>query len=421
MKQVKTPPRGMREFSANQVELRNYIQQTILKTYAQFGFRQIETPCVETLSLLSSGQGGDNEKLLFKILKRGEKLANSDRDNLADLGLRFDLTVPLSRYYANNIGQLPKVNKFIQIGNVWRAERPQNGRYRQFTQCDIDIVGEGSVLAELELIAATTTTLKQFGLSNFNLKINDRRLLTAIVDYCGFKKGSAGQVLITLDKLDKIGVSGIQQELLDSEFKSEAIDKLLALVKKFEGASFQDFIAYNEQVQFVDAQVLADLKFTVDTAKAQSNGDLNISFDLSLVRGMGYYTGQIFEIQVPEYPWSIAGGGRYDEMIGKLTGGKQEIPACGFSIGFERLVLILEDRKFNVPSNQERIVLLGDNNPVGITALLNEAKTLRDAGNHVLVDYRAKKMGKQLDDYKAQGFTQFAVVRENEALHLKSL
>ncbi len=421
MKVVKTPPRGMREFSATDVALRNYIKQTILKNYAQFGFSQIETPCVENLSLLTSGQGGDNEKLLFKILKRGEKLENSDRDNLADLGLRFDLTVPLCRYYANNMGQLPKVNKFIQIGNVWRAERPQNGRYRQFTQCDIDIVGEGSILSELELIAATTSTLKQFGLSNFTLKINDRRLLTAIVDYCGFGKDNASAVLIILDKLDKIGVTGIQEELLAGGFESESISSLLSLVKQFEGASFDDFVIYNQEVNFVDPTILEDLQFTINTSQEQAAGDLNITFDLSLVRGMGYYTGQIFEVQVPDYPWSIAGGGRYDNMIGTLLGGKQDIPACGFSIGFERLVLILEDQNFKVPTQQERIVLLSDKSKESITTLLGHAKKLRADGAHVLVDYKGKKVGKQLDDYKNQGFTQFAIVRGQEDLVLKNL
>ena len=411
----------MREFPPATKAIRNYIQNLILEQYQTFGFQQIETPCVENLDLLTSGQGGDNEKLIFKIQKRGEKFQKAIQNKLetADLGLRFDLTVPLARFYANNMGQLPKVNKFIQIGNVWRAERPQKGRYRQFTQCDIDVIGDPTYLAELELIAATTTTLKQFGLKDFTVKINDRRLLVAIANYCGFTDEQASEVFIILDKLDKIGLDGIKTELEQSELDSKNCATFIEIVSSFLDSSFHEFIASNSEKQIVPEEILSDLQFVMQAA-AQNSNDVRIDFDLSLVRGMGYYTGMIFEVKVGGYPWSIAGGGRYDKMIGRLLGGKQEVPACGFSIGFERLVLILEAEEFSIPNATNRIVLLGDKKPDSIKAMSTEATRLRSEGNSVILDYKAKKMGKQLDEYKAMGYSQFGIISPGTALELRS-
>ncbi|MCG8476962.1 MAG: histidine--tRNA ligase [Cytophagales bacterium] len=416
-----TPPKGMREFTAEQVELRKYVYNTILQTYAKFGFREIETPCIENINLLSSGEGGENEKLMFKILKRGDKLKHGAAEDLADLGLRFDLTVPLSRFYANNHGKLPKISKFIQIGNVWRAERPQKGRYRQLTQCDIDMIGESSVLAELELINATTTTLNQFGLSDFTLKINDRRLLQSVVQYCGFAEQDASKVFIILDKLDKIGISGVQEELLKTGYEQQHVDKLIDLLASFENKSFEEFAAENEQKGFVEKEILEDLIFVMNEARSQSSGDLRIEFDLSLVRGMGYYTGLIFEIKTPNYSWSIAGGGRYDKMVGKLMKGKPSVPACGFSIGFERIVLILEEQGFQVPAQAEKILLIGDKNKEGMSRLLTEANKFRAEGKLVTTDKKWKNVSKQIDSYKAQGFTSFAILREDQPVELKEI
>ncbi|NQX77152.1 histidine--tRNA ligase [Gilvibacter sp.] len=421
MKILKTPPQGMREFTADQKAIRNYIQNVILEHYQVFGFNQIETPCVENIALLSSGQGGENEKLIFKILKRGEKLAKSTMDDLADLGLRFDLTVPLARFYANNMGQLPKVNKFIQIGNVWRAERPQKGRYRQFTQCDIDVIGDPTYLAELELISATTSTLKQFGLESFEVKINDRRLLMAIANYCGFDEDEAGEVFIILDKLDKIGLKGITQEFAASDLDQVKLDKFLRVVTSFLEHSFEEFIEANAQQNIVPEEIMNDLKFVIDTVKADSGADLDVGFDLSLVRGMGYYTGMIFEVKVKGYSWSIAGGGRYDKMIGRFLGGKQQVPACGFSIGFERLALILDEQGFEIPDTRKRIALLGAKDPESIKMMRAHASKLREEGNAVVLDYKAKNMGKQLDDFKAAGYSAFAFVNPGEELELRDL
>lgn len=408
----KTPPQGMREFLPANKAIRNYIQGIILEQYQSFGFQQIETPCVEDIAQLTSGQGGENEKLIFKIQKRGDKLTKALENNLelADLGLRFDLTVPLARFYANNMGQLPKVNKFIQIGNVWRAERPQKGRYRQFTQCDIDVIGDPTVLAELELISATTTTLKQFGLSGFEVKLNDRRLLMAIAAYCGFDQEQASEVFIILDKLDKIGLDGIQKELSETDLDTESATTFLEIVNSFVDSNFEEFVTSDKAKEIVPTEVLEDLKFVIETVNTSTNTDVKVDFDLSLVRGMGYYTGMIFEVKVAGYPWSIAGGGRYDKMIGRMLGGKQDVPACGFSIGFERLALILENENFEIPNTRNQIVLLGDQSAAAIRAMSEKANELRAEGNIVITDYKAKKLGKQLDEYKAMGYDQFAII-----------
>ena len=402
----------MREFLPANKAIRNYIQGIILEQYQSFGFQQIETPCVEDIAQLTSGQGGENEKLIFKIQKRGDKLTKALENNLelADLGLRFDLTVPLARFYANNMGQLPKVNKFIQIGNVWRAERPQKGRYRQFTQCDIDVIGDPTVLAELELISATTTTLKQFGLSGFEVKLNDRRLLMAIAAYCGFDQEQASEVFIILDKLDKIGLDGIQKELSETDLDTESATTFLEIVNSFVDSNFEEFVTSDKAKEIVPTEVLEDLKFVIETVNTSTNTDVKVDFDLSLVRGMGYYTGMIFEVKVAGYPWSIAGGGRYDKMIGRMLGGKQDVPACGFSIGFERLALILENENFEIPNTRNQIVLLGDQSAAAIRAMSEKANELRAEGNIVITDYKAKKLGKQLDEYKAMGYDQFAII-----------
>ena len=402
----------MREFLPANKAIRNYIQGIILEQYQSFGFQQIETTCVEDIAQLTSGQGGENEKLIFKIQKRGDKLTKALENNLelADLGLRFDLTVPLARFYANNMGQLPKVNKFIQIGNVWRAERPQKGRYRQFTQCDIDVIGDPTVLAELELISATTTTLKQFGLSGFEVKLNDRRLLMAIAAYCGFDQEQASEVFIILDKLDKIGLDGIQKELSETDLDTESATTFLEIVNSFVDSNFEEFVTSDKAKEIVPTEVLEDLKFVIETVNTSTNTDVKVDFDLSLVRGMGYYTGMIFEVKVAGYPWSIAGGGRYDKMIGRMLGGKQDVPACGFSIGFERLALILENENFEIPNTRNQIVLLGDQSAAAIRAMSEKANELRAEGNIVITDYKAKKLGKQLDEYKAMGYDQFAII-----------
>ncbi|CCZ95287.1 histidine--tRNA ligase [Corallococcus sp. CAG:1435] len=349
----KTPTKGMRDFLPKEFALRQHILSTIQKTYESFGFNRIETPSVENLALLTSKQGGDNEKLIFKILKRGEKLENAAADDLCDLGLRYDLTVPLARFYANNVGQLPSVFKAIQMDNVWRADRPQRGRFRQFVQCDIDIIGEPSNLAETDLIIATTSALANLGFNDVTVRISDRRLLNALAEYCGFTEEQKPSVFIALDKLDKIGVVGVLQEVeAIAPGKSENFINFISIIT----ASSNPFEACVEQLgSYLPEEVKNNLQeILYVTNNCIKNG--KVVFDVTLVRGMGYYTGTIYEISVEGMTSSVGGGGRYDKMIGKITG--NDVPACGFSIGFERIALLMQERGVTFQSNGGVAVLI---------------------------------------------------------------
>ncbi|MCF0146148.1 MAG: ATP phosphoribosyltransferase regulatory subunit, partial [Eubacterium sp.] len=331
----KNPVTGMKDITAREMEIRNYVMQKIRETYASFGFTQIEAPCVEHIANLNSKQGGENEKLIFRILKRGEKLRlaeASSPDDLVDSGLRYDLTVPLCRFYANHASELPSPFKALHMGYVWRADRPQRGRYRQFMQCDIDILGEASNLAETDLILATTTLLGRLDFSQFTVRINDRRILKAMALYAGFAEESCDTVFIILDKMDKIGLAGVEDELKEAGFPEESIAAYLAL---FNGD--KDGIDAVRELQeklgdVLNPSVSENLIGIINNASACAAADFRIVFDPTLVRGMSYYTGPIFEVSMDAFGGSVGGGGRYDEMIGKFLG--QNTPACGFSIGF---------------------------------------------------------------------------------------
>ncbi len=333
----KTPPKGMRDFLPRDLAMRNRVISKIKEAYVSFGFAEIETPCVDDINLLLSKQGGDNEKLIYKILKRGEKLAAAGDGDLCDLGLRFDLTLPLARYYANNIGGLPPVFKAIQAGPVFRADRPQKGRYRQFVQCDIDIIGEESVFAETELILATARALQNVGLEGFTIKINDRRILRELLVFCGFESGLHEKALISLDKLDKIGSGGVKEEML-AYAPANKVEKFLSVSEKI--ASSENGLAACAEILEAAANAARDLERIISAVKAVSGAKPD--FDITLVRGMNYYTGAIFEIYAEGIPYALGGGGRYDKLIGKITG--TDVPACGFSIGFERIVDLLAER-----------------------------------------------------------------------------
>lgn len=416
------PAPGMRDLSINEVELRSHVTSTIVSTYKKFGFSQIETPCLENINLLSTGEGGDNEKMLFKILKRGDKLnfsMASKEGDLVDLGLRYDLTVPLSRYFANNRTKLPQNFKVIQVGSVWRAERPQKGRFRQFTQCDIDIIGVGSVVAEMELILATAEALLKLGFANFKVRINDRRILLSLVNYCLFDELSHGKVFIILDKLDKIGIGGVRKELEEAAFNPDSVDKFVDIVSMSLGAKFT-LDSIRSIVPNIPSNVLDDLDLVIRTVSGQANEKFSIELDISLVRGMGYYTGQIFEVEVDGYKSSIAGGGRYDKMIGKLLQGKEEIPACGFSIGFERVISILQDRKFEAPKSPKIAVIYPDG-LASFDHILDEIRLLRDSGKIVSMETQKKNVRNQLDVFAEAGFTSFAIYTAGDALSIKSL
>ena len=347
---AKKPVTGMKDITPAEMQIREYVMDQIKETYRGFGFSQIETPCVEHIENLTSKQGGDNEKLIFKILKRGDKLnletAGCEND-LTDSGLRYDLTLPLSRYYANNAASLPKPFKALQMGSVWRADKPQRGRFRQFVQCDIDILGEPTYLAEIELVLATTTLLGKLDFHNFTIRINDRKILKAMAQYSGFPQESFDTVFIILDKMDKIGLEGVEKELLESGYQKECVDKYLDMLKNVTRNADGVRALGQKLADVMPLEVSRNLAHIMDTVTEVSEADFGLEFDPTLVRGMSYYTGTIFEVSMEGFGGSVAGGGRYDKLIGKFTG--VDTPACGFSIGFERIITILMDSGFKVP------------------------------------------------------------------------
>lgn len=406
----KKPVTGMRDILPAEMQIRDYCISVIKDTYGKFGFTSIETPCVENIANLTSKQGGDNEKLIFKILKRGEKLnletAKEEMD-LVDGGLRYDLTVPLVRYYSNNASQLPTPFKALQMGNVWRADRPQRGRYRQFMQCDIDILGEPSNLAEIELILATTTTLGRLGFKNFEIRINERRILKAMAAYSGFPEESFDTVFIILDKMDKIGMDGVARELRESGFAEESVEKYLELFRGIESA--QDGLAYLEQklegiLEEGIAESLREIRESVEATKA---ADFKLVFDPTLVRGMSYYTGTIFEIAIPEFGGSCGGGGRYDRMVGKFTG--NDVPACGFSIGFERIILLMMESGFQIPGKPKKVAYLIEKGVSGsmLSDILAKAQAERAEGTQVLVARMNKNKKFQKEQLMKEGWEEF--------------
>ncbi len=409
---AKKPVNGMKDILPEEMQIRDYVINVIKDTYRSFGFTPIETPCMENIGNLSSKQGGENEKLIFKVLKRGEKLnletAQTEND-VVDFGMRYDLTLPLARFYSNNSNSLPAPFKALQIGNVWRADRPQRGRYRQFMQCDIDILGEPGNLAEIELILATTTTLGRLGFRNFQIRINERRILKAMAKYSGFSEESFDTVFIILDKMDKIGLEGAAQELEKNGFPREAIDKYLALFKRLQGkedvAQGVSYLA-EELGSYLDQEVAASLKEIAASVNATKEAEFDLVFDPTLVRGMSYYTGTIFEIAMPEFGGSWGGGGRYDGMIGKFTG--KDVPACGFSIGFERIILLLLESGFQVPGqSQKAAYLIEKNYPedklVEVIALAQEQ---RKEGKQVLVTTMNKNRKFQKEKLTAEGYAE---------------
>ena len=406
----KKPLTGMKDILPAEMQLRDYVTGLIKDTYKSFGFSPIETPCVEHIENLCSKQGGDNEKLIFKIMKRGEKLnletAETEAD-LTDSGLRYDLTVPLSRFYSNNANNLPAPFKALQIGSVWRADRPQRGRFRQFVQCDIDILGEASCLAEIELILATTTLLGKLNFKGFKVRINERRILKAMAQSCGFPEDQFDLVFIILDKMDKIGWDGVKAELVEAGFAQESVDKYVAMFGEMEAAD--DSLAYLEEKLsgVLEADVIDNLRMIKASVEATKASEFDLVFDPTLVRGMSYYTGTIFEIEMAEFGSSVAGGGRYDKMIGKFTG--KDTPACGFSIGFERIVTILMEQGFEIPgASNKKAFLIEKNMPAEkLCEVLKEAKAEREAGNQVLVSLMNKNKKFQKEQLTKEGYSEF--------------
>ena len=403
----KKPVTGMKDILPAEMAIRDYVIRLIKETYGTFGFSSIETPCVEHIENLSSKQGGENEKLIFKILKRGEKLKLDTAETEADLvdgGLRYDLTLPLSRYYSNHANELPSPFKALQMGNVWRADRPQRGRYRQFMQCDIDILGETTNLAEIELILATTTLLGKLDFKNFTIRINDRRILKAMAAYSGFAPESYDTVFIILDKMDKIGLEGVREELEKEGFDKACVDKYLAMFEEITN-DVQGVRYVKEKLEGVLEPEYADgLELIMNSVDAVKAADFKIAFDPTLVRGMSYYTGPIFEISMDEFGGSVGGGGRYDEMIGKFTG--NNTCACGFSIGFERIIMLLMERGFQIPQiGTKKALLIEKNMPAeGMMKVLKQAEEDRKNGSVVTIAVMKKNKKFQKEQLKEEGY-----------------
>ena len=409
----KKPVNGMKDILPKEMEIRDYVTSVIKDTYRSFGFTPIETPCMENIANLSSKQGGENEKLIFKVLKRGEKLnleTAKEEADVVDFGMRYDLTVPLTRFYSNNANDLPTPFKALQIGSVWRADRPQRGRYRQFTQCDIDILGEPSNLAEIELITATTTTIGRLGFKNFEIRINERRILKAMAAYSGFSEEQYDDVFITLDKMDKIGLEGVSEELSKNGYPKEAIDKYLGLFELLsDKRDVAEGVAFLSETlgEYLDKEVADNLTEIAAAVNETKAADFTLVFDPTLVRGMSYYTGTIFEIAMPDLGAACGGGGRYDKMVGKFTG--KDVPACGFSIGFERIILLLMESGFQIPESPKKIAYLVEKGcpPEKVVEVMKQAKQARENGRQVLVVRMNKNKKFQKEQLNKEGYEEF--------------
>jgi histidyl-tRNA synthetase len=422
MKFIQTPVKGMQDFLPGDMALRQHVLGVIRETYGRFGFTEIETPVMEHIENLTGKNGGENEKLIFKVEKRGrelEKALGKVRDDgemspdaagteIADSALRYDLTVPLCRYYACHRNDLPSPFKALQIGNVFRADRPQKGRFRQFTQCDIDIIGDGSIMAEIELIAATskalTTIFAEVGISAFTIHLNDRRVLKAMAANAGFTEDQYDEIFIILDKMDKIGLDGVKENLLEEGFAAESVEKYVSFFRLLEeGTDMKEFILLTCGTDAAQG-MSDDLSSIMEAVSGMLDASVTLKFDPTLVRGMSYYTGTIFEITIDNYSFSIAGGGRYDRMVGRFCG--QDAPACGFSIGFERIVTILRDLNWKMPQEAEKAAYLVDMKSAGgrVKEVFEKATRLREAGMIVTVQPLRKNAKFQVDMLESAGY-----------------
>lgn len=406
-----TTVKGTNDYLPREVAIRDYLQSVILRTYQSYGFERIMTPIIEDIENLDKSEGGENLNLIFKVLKRGDKLTKAletkDEKELADMGLRYDLTLPLTRYYANNRAKLVSPFKVIQMDKVYRAERPQKGRLREFVQCDIDIIGTKSSNAEVELINTTANALMNIGINNFRIKINDRRLLKAILTKAGFEEGQLDSVCISFDKLDKIGAEGVKEELIGKEFSNTAIDNLMDVLQDapFTLDKAKAYVGEDESIESLE-----NIMAAVETI---SDGKYTVVYDMKLVRGQGYYTGTIFEVESPDFRGAIAGGGRYDNLIGKFI--NEDVPAVGFSIGFERIYGILLESDFKIPDQKKKIAVIYDADD--IANALKIADSYREEYDVALYE-RIKKVGKLIDKLENAGFDGFYICSQSEELKM---
>lgn len=404
--------KGMKDILPAEQRMRDYVQGKILETYRAAGFERISTPILEDSENLDKSDGGDNLNLIFKVLKRGDKLESAlsaehpTEKELSDMGLRYDLTLPLTRFFAANRNELQFPFKVIQTDRVYRAERPQKGRMREFVQCDIDVLGDASPNAEVELIDITARAMLSIGFKDFYINVNDRRILRNMLENMGFASETLDSVCITFDKLDKIGAEGIEAELKEKALPENAIKALVEFISA--GQISLDDVAS----KCADPSIADDLKYIIKTSKLVADGKYDVKYCPNLVRGQGYYTGAVFEIASPLFSGAIGGGGRYDNLIGKFIG--QQVAAVGFSIGFERICSILLDQKYQIPGAKEKCAFLYDD-AMPFENVMKEAQKLRETYN-VSVLKKAKKMGPQFDMLEKQGYTKFAQIKDGQLL-----
>ena len=436
MKFIQTPVKGMQDFLPEDMALRQHVLGLIRETYGRYGFTEIETPVMEHIENLTGKNGGENEKLIFKVEKRGRELekalgkvrgsedmpSDAAGTEIADSALRYDLTVPLCRYYSCHKNELPTPFKALQIGNVFRADRPQKGRFRQFTQCDIDIIGDNSVMAEIELIAATSGALHRIfaevGVSGFTVHIGDRRILRAMARSAGFSEEEYDDVFIILDKMDKIGLDGVREDLLANGYAEEKVDKYVGYFRLYQEGKAEDVASFIESTcaDTIEEGAAKDLELIMSAARAMISEDITLKFDPTLVRGMSYYTGTIFEISIDNYSFSIAGGGRYDKMVGRFCG--QDAPACGFSIGFERIVTILKDLNWKEEgAGAKKAYLVDMKGAAGrVTEVFGKAAAERADGMTVVVQPLKKNAKFQVETLEKGGYTDILKVYSDTQL-----
>lgn len=405
-----TAVKGTNDYLPEEVELRDYLQSTILGVYENNGFRRIMTPAIEDAENLDKSDGGDNLNLIFKILKRGEKLDKALETNnpkeLSDLGLRYDLTLPLTRYYAGHKEQLTSPMKCIQIDKVYRAERPQKGRDREFVQCDIDIFGSSSANCEAELILVTAKALQAISIKEFKIRINDRRLLKSMLLGCGFEEEQLDSVCVSFDKLDKIGPEGVSEELTAKEFSAAAIEKLMKVLE------MRPFTLEKMESICDNTDAINNLKYIINMVSDIAGDLFEVEFDLSLVRGQGYYTGTVFEIESTKFRGAIGGGGRYDNLVGKFIG--QDVPAVGFSIGFERIYTILKESGFVIPQKAKKVAVLYDAS--SFTEAYKKSQELRNEYDVAMFEM-PKKTAKFLNKLQETGYYGFFILGQSETVN----
>lgn len=408
MKKSLEPVRGTNDYSPKDMLIRERVRSEILRTYKSYGFMQISTPVLEDINNLLSSDGGDNLKLIFKILKRGEKLdltqPNLTEKDIVDIGLRYDLTVPLVRYYSKNSNSLPCPFKSIQVDYSFRADRPQRGRSRQFIQCDIDILGDPSINAEIDIINTTAKTFCNLGFSDFVCKINDRRILSDLTKDAGFNAEAEKEVCIALDKLDKIGVDGVFAELKERGFAETSVLNLMNAIKDITQNGIEALYNYN-----VRPEVIASVKEIIRTANSLSSGEYKIVYDVSIVRGQGYYTGAVYEFYMPGFGGACAGGGRYDNMIEKMTG--KSVPAVGLGLGFEPTCMLIAERNLDIfKTNMLAVLYTPEDNFAEVLKYVEDTKDKMPCSAIMA----KKNINFQLETLKNNGFTHFCKFGEKQ-------